>query len=431
MPLVYRRPPGWKPAQQLPLQPRRRGKDKRPRKKETPYRLTAARREAGTRNLRKANIERMFGCYLHPLTPAHEAKALASLKRADAARAVRGNYFRHGLYSALLPEAIRRAGENPVEFEAHVLRFERAFAPPGGKALFEDEASLIRAAAELVWRHIRAFRCQGDWERSRAALLLGKFDGYRIEDVQQAADMAIHLAAIFCWEYDGLAVPLNRLRLRLESVFEEIFSLRFEQDARFGVFRRLKHFRPDLEGKTSALAACPALPAWRVERVQAHGAARGQVTAALPEVSRWSRARRKDWNDLRKMLRRIFLAEDAREGTWRDRATRRLQDAVAWRLQPFPRQAQWQAGRVREILERAARAAPLSPRQAYATMRRILEMIKASDRVFDALPKYDMGVLEALQECVYAAYGRFPPNDPFQISKTARKSANTLIGDDV
>jgi hypothetical protein len=406
-----------------PPSPRRpRGKDRCPRNKETPFRLTPARREAGIRNLRQANIERKFGCYLHPLAPEHEAKALANLKLADAARAVRGNYFQHGLYSALLPAAIRRAGEDPAEFEAHVLRFERALAAPPGETPSDDEKDLIRAAAELIWRHIRAFRCQGEWERARAALLLGRFDGYRLENVQQAADLAVHLDDIFCRGYEGLAVPLGRVRRRLEDVLRNIYMGRFGRDPQFTIFHHGLHHHSDLDGLPRELAVCPALTAWRVESVEANQKSlpRGSSGAEqLPETSRWSRARRKEWADLMQLLRRIFLGTEPPAGSRLERATDRLRQAAAFRLQTFPRQAQWQTERVREIIERAAKSAPLTPRRMYLTMRRILEAFDASDRVFDHLPKHDRRMQEALQECVYAAYGRRPRWDPLAILDTA------------
>jgi hypothetical protein len=395
---------------------RHRGKDRRPRRKESPFRLTPARREAGVRNLKKATLARMMNYYSRHTPPEAFASSLRALKLADAARAVRGNYFRHGLYSALLPAAIERAGESIAEFNAHMERFARAFsAGPGGETLSEEESRLVRAAAELVWRHIRAYRCQGEWERARIVKVLGRLDGYRIPYVQQAADVALKLVEILSWGYDGLAVPLGRVRRRLEGIFRQICLLRFGWDPQFKIFRRGRHKLPDLEGLPPELAACPVLAAWRVERVQDNqemSARDSREAGRLPEVSRWSRARRKEWTEQVQLFGRIFLGREPPPGSRLERATNRLVEAVAWRLQPFPRQAEWQATRVREIVERAAGSSPLTPRRMYATMRRILEAFDAGDRVFDHLPRYDHGVVSALKECLRAAYRQPAHWDP-------------------
>lgn len=401
--------------QRSPLPRRRRGKDRRPRKKETPFRLTPARREAGIRNLRRANLARKLEWHPHRVAPEHWAKALRNLRLADAARAVRGNYFRHGLYAALLPAAIRRAGESPEEFAAHVARFERALGG-GAEAGSKDEAGLIRAAAELVWRHIRAFRCQGEWELAQLARLLGRLDGYPIPRVGQASDVAVKVVDILCGGYGGLAVPLGRLRRRLENVFRDIFVARFGWDPQFRIFRLTRRPRPNLEGMPAEWVACPVLPAWRVERVRANEEKFAQITqggvCALAE-SRFARSRRKDLRELQRVLHRIFLGAEPAPGSAHERATARLETAVLLRLQCFPRQAEWQGERVREILERAARRPAWSPRGLWVVLLRILKVFEASNRTFDHLPRYGEDVQEALRESLRAAYRRNPFSFPY------------------
>lgn len=397
------------------------GRDRRPRRKETPYRLTPARRAAARRNLRKATLARMLEWYPRTTPPEARARSLGALEKARASPAALGNATRHGLYSALLPAALRRAGES-LEFNAHLERFERAFgAGPSGEAPPDDESRLIRAAAELVWRHIRAYRGQGEWERARLSKLLGRLDGYRIPSVQQATDLALQLVEILSWGYGGLAVPLGRLRRRLEDVFRDLYIGRFGWDPQFRIFRRGLHQRSELEGKPMELVGCPALPAWRVSRVKENEekvAPASREAAGPGAVSRFFHARREDGARLLKLFGRIFLGTEPPAGSRLERATHRLTEAVAWRLQPFPRQAQWQAERAREIIERAGKSAPLTSRRMYVTMRRILELFLASDNVFLYLPRYDAGVHQALQECVGAAYGRRAAGDPLAALST-------------
>lgn len=115
------------PLSSGPPRRRHRGKDRRPRKKESPYRLTPARRAAGRRNIRKATLARMLEWHPRYTPPEARANSLRALEKANASPAARGNSTRHGLYSALVPAAIERAGESPAEFNAHLERFARAF----------------------------------------------------------------------------------------------------------------------------------------------------------------------------------------------------------------------------------------------------------------------------------------------------------------
>jgi hypothetical protein len=441
---------------------RARGRDRRPRRRETPYRLTPARRAAGIRNLRRANLARKLKPYRFSLGPEGLAKALANLKLADAARPLRWDGARHGLYSALLPEAMRRAGESPEELEAHVGRFVRALSA-GPDAAAQDELSLVRAAAELVWRHVRAFRRLGEWERAGVRKLVARFDGYPVSEALRE-NLAFQLVEFLEGSTDKLSVPLGRLRRRLERVLGALYLGRFGSDPGFEIFGSRWSLLVEA-GASPEIVSSPTLSRWQVwrvrnnheERLERESAEAPRGAGGAPGASASSRlvlygpsprasfraprgvipsaarnllvaremtkqvpradknlgprndvpivnnyvgrpTRPKEQADWRPFFRRIFAVSERPEDGRVKRAAGLFEEAVARRLKVFPLEARRQAREVREIMEGAGVAAPLSEPDTHAVLLRVLRLLGASDGVFDDLPGHEDRLQAALVE---------------------------------
>lgn len=383
-----------------------RGPDRRPRRRETPYRLTPARRAVGIRNLQRANLARKLARYPHPVAPEHLGKALANLKLADAARPWKWDCSRHGLYSALLPEAMRPAEER--EFEAHVGRFVRALG--AGPDAAEDELFLVRAAAELVWRHLRAFRCQGEWERAGVRKLLARFDGCPISETRRE-NLAFQLVEFLERGYERLSIPLGRLRRRLERVFCVLYLRRFGSDPGFRIFGSRWSLLVEA-GASPEVMSSPALSekqVWRVRENHEEGLGREWGVSETPRGAGGAPgARREERAEWRPFFRRIFAVSE-RPGDGRvKRAASLFEEAVARRLQIFPLEARRQAREVREIVEGAGVAAPLSERAAHDVLLGVLRILEASDGVFDDLSWHEDRLQTALVEWLETPYGRRP-----------------------
>ncbi len=86
-------------------------------------------------------------------------KAQRVLKAAGERSPAYGWTFRLGLDCISLRRSLRLAGESREEFDAHLKKFDMAFAPQDAV-----EKRLVRGIAETAWRRLRALRGQARWE---------------------------------------------------------------------------------------------------------------------------------------------------------------------------------------------------------------------------------------------------------------------------
>jgi len=139
-----------------------------PSKPKRKYTISEKSRAASRKNLEKANQaphwlkyrvteRRLIACYR-----ALE-KAVAELRRFDSPQYGLG--FKRGTHCASLLRSLALAGETREEYEAHLERMRKAFAP-----LTERERRLVLAAAQAVWRRLRVYggRPGGSCTRWRA-----------------------------------------------------------------------------------------------------------------------------------------------------------------------------------------------------------------------------------------------------------------------
>ncbi len=92
-------------------------------------------------------------------------KAVAELRRLDSPHYGLG--FKRGTHCASLLRSLALAGEKREDYEEHLRLFHEAF-----PTVDERGRKLVQAAAEAVWRRLRAFRGQGRWELYAVATLL-------------------------------------------------------------------------------------------------------------------------------------------------------------------------------------------------------------------------------------------------------------------
>jgi len=140
-------------------------------------------RAASRENLKKANQaphwlkyrrtdRRTAACY-HALE-----KAVAEMRRFNSPHYGLG--FKRGTYCASLIRSLGLAGETREEYEAHLERMRRAFAP-----LTERDRKLVLAAAQAVWRRLRVFGGQGRWELYAVASILAEMIAEREAEAER------------------------------------------------------------------------------------------------------------------------------------------------------------------------------------------------------------------------------------------------------
>jgi len=107
-------------------------------------------------------------------------KAVAEMRRFDSPHYGLG--FKRGTYCASLIRSLALAGETREEYEAHLERMRKAFAP-----LTERDRKLVLAAAQAVWRRLRVFGGQGRWELYAVASILGELIAEREAEAERRA----------------------------------------------------------------------------------------------------------------------------------------------------------------------------------------------------------------------------------------------------
>jgi len=107
-------------------------------------------------------------------------KAVAEMRRFDSPHYGLG--FKRGTSCASLIRSLALAGETREEYEAHIERMRKAFAP-----LSERDRKLVLAAAQAVWRRLRVFGGQGRWELYAVASILAELIAERDAEAERRA----------------------------------------------------------------------------------------------------------------------------------------------------------------------------------------------------------------------------------------------------
>jgi hypothetical protein len=148
-------------------------------------------------------------------------KAIAARRSPEGNAAARLNALKHGLFAEqTLAESVDRLGEDKEEFDLHPRLFERVFAPAD-----EEEKGIVLRLAQTVWRRLRFFRAQAQWEKER---LQGMFaeapvrEPMRLEDTVARAD-GLTLALM---EFEAFYHQLGKLESQVEFWLRKLIRKR-------------------------------------------------------------------------------------------------------------------------------------------------------------------------------------------------------------
>ncbi len=171
---------------------------------------------------------------------ANLAKAIAARRSSRGNQAARMNALKHGLFAREVRASVRRLGESPQEFEAHMRRFERCFLP-------EDEAEkqLVLRLAFTAWRRLRLFRAQARWESVRVKKLLDAPPQGGIPLARATAVSGHALGKIF-YDLRDFFDQLRKLQSQVESLLRALVRKRSGGAMDFKVYaprRELKFTR--------------------------------------------------------------------------------------------------------------------------------------------------------------------------------------------
>ncbi|MBZ5542987.1 MAG: hypothetical protein LAO07_04820 [Acidobacteriia bacterium] len=326
-----------------------------------PYQMTPARLRAARASIRIANAARLARRLPYILTPRRQAAAVANLRKANASPRARGNCFHHGLYCASLRSTIRRAGESLAEFERHLRLFERAFRFPSFLRS-EEPRGLIRAAAEVFWRRLRAYRGLARYEAQQLRRVLRRAPEASALTAGRAADLVYALRYVF-YAHHPARKPLERVNGRAEDLMEAIVAKRTGKATRFQILRSEQGWLDRLDTKPPALLHNPLLSQRMWAEWQDHNPRGWRRSPRRRAGQRW-REKNRGFDVTRPASREECLRQFARvfavPGDAESAEGARRSAALAWeRLKCFHLHARQEAGLVRKVLRRAAARAPL------------------------------------------------------------------------
>jgi hypothetical protein len=426
--------------------------------KEVMYRLTAKRLAACRANLERANTVPQYIRY-RP-TERRRASALANLARAYAAVEAGGGRFRHGLFCMSLRQSLRRAGETPRTFAAHLSRFERAFAPEN-----EAERTLLRHAAETAWRRLRAYHALAQWQARHLAQLLSR--AVQVEPSEPTDGAEAHILAFELQDTLTSDAPVAELAFRLSKRLERLLRVflwsRFGDDPHFRMISQTRWNEFRLLNLPGSVANNPFIGArqveeWEQKRVPSGSSPAPTVAAAFrpphapvtPGVATAFRTRPgevrppssrlrglKSKRECVRLFERAFFAHvlpasrsapvavtftpppahgapgvaaafPTRPGQVRpphdsivpeDRKLVRTVAGTAWaRLLALRKRARSEAAKLKRILKQAALAPPPTPEQARHTAQRIVELFADDPSESQAALKLDLELVRLFQE---------------------------------
>jgi hypothetical protein len=208
------------------------------------YTLTAKALAANRANLVKARAvakeirfretpKRLAACRAN-LLKAHRGRHQARVAEADGPGY--GTCFRLGLHAVSLKRSLELAGESGAEYEAHLERFDRAFAPVDAVG-----RRLVRGMAETVWRRLRALGGQARWELCAMAYRLEeaardpRLGGYTETMVDRDHVLADEIQGIFTTDC-ALMEALPKLNQRLERLARVWSEKHYPGEPRLEVF---------------------------------------------------------------------------------------------------------------------------------------------------------------------------------------------------
>ncbi len=210
-----------------------------------PKRVLSA-RELESRRANLAKARAVGKEILYRPTERRQAASRANLQKAIAARRApegnanaRLNALRHGLFAHRLEDSVKMLGENPEDLARHRLLFLHTFVPED-----EQEGEIVARLADLVWRRLRLFRAQADWEMRRLHALFGAAEGTESLGAYHTERRAYALMRALV-DWDDLLRESGKIISGIERQLRKLIYLRS------GGTRRFRVFSPRREAKES------------------------------------------------------------------------------------------------------------------------------------------------------------------------------------
>jgi len=173
------------------------------------------------------------------LTPAHLAACYANLRKARAkprARSAlarsRHNALQHGLYARDLRSSVIRLGEDVDEYDEHLRRFLRAFAPQNNW-----EGKVIVRLGEAAWRLLRVSRARAAITARELRRLLESSPPRTSLSAEETRELGMELLTTFLNEAQ-VHDRLVRFHSHTERLLRLLLSLRTGGKPRFKLFAR-------------------------------------------------------------------------------------------------------------------------------------------------------------------------------------------------
>jgi hypothetical protein len=192
---------------------------------------------ANRANLLKANADKAL--QYRPTAQRLRASRANLAKARAARRAMPESYARsrygamkHGLHVGTLADSLELVGEDPEEFQKHLLRVERAFFP-----LNDLERTILRHLAEALWRRLRLFRAQARWEADALARCLDAAATAAPLTADEIEDRASQIAEILL-EMDRLEKQRFLLLRKVERPLRALLRKRTGANPKFRIFTR-------------------------------------------------------------------------------------------------------------------------------------------------------------------------------------------------
>jgi len=401
-----------------------------PKAAKQPYHLTPARLAAARASLRKANAVRLSRRYIYFMTPRRQAAAMGNLRKAHASPLARGNRFRHGLYCASLRATILRAGESLTEFEQHLKLFARAFRFPSFLRAREPR-ELIRAAGELFWRRLRAYRGFARHEAQQLRRALSQAPEGSLLSAGGALDLAHGLLEIF-HEHITASKPLARVNRRAEDLLQAIMEKRWDEGTRFRILRWKRGMRSKLDDKPPGLLHNPLLSRRMLAGWQQHNRRGGQRRArrlatqlALEKHRGFDVADPASREECLRQFERVFASPCNADSF--DRARRAA--GLAWeRLKCYHLHARQEVQLVRRLLQGAAARAPLPQDEMRDMAATLLRIFLHDVAAMAAAHEFEDRFRRELGALLEKRYGSRPEFEPFTAPPGSKTVWDTLHG---
>jgi hypothetical protein len=158
-------------------------------------------------------------------------KAIAARRSPEGNASVRLNALKHGLFAQhALAESVDRLGEDKQEFDLHLRLFERVFVPAD-----KEEKQIVRGLAQTVWRRLRFFHAQANWEKEKLQRMFAEAPAPAKLSLDDTVARADGLARALM-QFEAFFRELGKLESQVESRLRKLIRKRSRGKLRWKAF---------------------------------------------------------------------------------------------------------------------------------------------------------------------------------------------------